>query len=168
MFKTSNSCLAPIFGAMGVAVALALAVPQPAAAASPFASFTGSWSGSGQVIGAKGDHEQIRCRAQYSKAEHAEALNQKIVCASDSYRIDITSYLEASGTMVQGSWQEATRNISGHLTGRIEAGQFSGDVVGPSFSAAVSLSSKGRTQVVSIRPHGGDIADVRVDLERRE
>lgn len=170
MDKYSKSFLAPKAKALGLAagaaVALGLAAPQTAAAAPPFASFAGSWSGSGEVIGTNGNRERIRCRAQYSEAQHGEALNQTIVCASDSYRIDITSYVEASGSSVQGDWREATRDVSGHLTGHIESGHFSGAVVGAGFTALVSLTSNGRTQAVSIRPQGGDIADVQVELRR--
>lgn len=170
MDKRSNSFLAPKAKALGlaagVAIALGLAAPQTAAAAAPFASFAGSWSGSGEVIGTNGNRERIRCRAQYSEAKQGEALNQTIVCASESYRIDITSYVEATGSSVQGYWREATRNVSGQMSGSIEGGRFNGDVVGPGFSAAVSLSSNGRTQAVNIRPQGGDIADVQIELRR--
>jgi hypothetical protein len=34
------------------------------------------------------------------------------------------------------------------------------------FSATISLTSNGRTQAVSIRPSGGDVTDVRIDLQR--
>ena len=35
-------------------------------------------------------------------AEQGDALNQSIVCASESYRIDITSFAEASGGVGPG------------------------------------------------------------------
>ena len=95
-------------------------------------------------------------------------MSQTIVCASASYRIDIQSYVEASGRTVQGTWREETRNIAGELTGRIEGGRFEGAVIGPGFSAGISLWSNGRRQQVNIQPSpGGDIADVRIELERR-
>ncbi len=141
---------------------------QSAAAASPFEAFLGEWTGGGQVIGSNGDREHIRCRANYDDSKRGEALSQTIVCASPSYRIDIQSYVEASGQNVQGTWREDTRDISGHLTGSIEGGRFVGAVVGPGFSAQVSLRSNGRRQAVTIQPSpGGDIADVRIELERR-
>jgi hypothetical protein len=138
-----------------------------AAAAGPFDGFVGSWSGSGHVIGTKGDRELIRCRANYSETESGSALNQSIVCASASYRIDITSSVQASGSTVQGYWKEATRDASGQLTGRIQGGHFDGSIVGPGFTAAISLTSNGHRQAVSVRPQGGDINDVQIELERR-
>jgi hypothetical protein len=52
------------------------------------------------------------------------------------------------------------------MTGRISEGQFVGEFSAPTFSAAISLTSNGRTQTVSIQPHGGDISDVRIELKR--
>ncbi len=85
------------------------------------------------------------------------ALNQTIVCASESFKLDIHSYAEASGELVQGYWRETGRDLSGHMTGRISEGRFEGEIVAPTFTAAISLASNGR-QTVSIQPRGGDIS----------
>ncbi len=167
MFESAVSRI-PHATALAIGIALGLAAPGPVAAAvSPFQRFVGDWAGGGQVTGSNGASERIRCRARYSESEQGDALNQSIVCASQSYRIDITSFVQASGESVQGDWREATRDISGHLTGQIADGRFEGAVVGPGFSARVSLSSDGRRQAVNIEPSGGDITDVRVELHRR-
>ena len=134
----------------------------------PFAGFSGEWRGSGHVVAADGHREQIRCRGGYSLAEHGEAVSQTLVCASDSYRFDISSYVVAEGRNVRGHWQETTRQVEGNLTGSIADGRFEGNVIGPSFTAAISLRSTGRRQTVSIRPKGGDIASVDVVLARAE
>ncbi len=147
---------------LAVAVGAAAATLWPgrsAAAAGPFQAFVGDWTGGGQVIGSNGARERIRCRANYGESQQGEALSQTIVCASPSYRIDIQSYVAASAGSVQGTWREETRNLSGQVTGRIEGGRFVGAVVGPGFSAGLSLSSNGRRQAVTIQPSaGGDIA----------
>jgi len=72
-----------------------LAAPPVGLAAGPFQSFAGGWSGVGQVVGSNGHHEAIRCRAEYSEAKGGAALNQTIVCASESFKLDIHSYVEA-------------------------------------------------------------------------
>ena len=142
--------------------------PSRAAPGGPFEAFVGDWTGGGEIVGANGNREHIRCRANYGESNRGEALAQSIVCASASYRIDIQSYVEASGQSVQGTWREQTRNISGQLTGTLEGGRFEGSVVGPGFSAQIALRSNGRRQAVNIQPSpGGDIADVRIELERR-
>jgi hypothetical protein len=152
------------------ALALAVALVASASAAvtpSPFRNFLGHWTGKGQIVGSDGHQESIRCRAEYSDAKDGAALNQTIVCASESFKLDITTYAEASGEQVQGNWREAARDVSGSLTGRIAENRFEGQISSITFSAAISLTSNGRTQAVSIRPSGGDVTDVRIELQRR-
>ena len=131
---------------------------------SPFASFLGSWRGSGQVVGADNKRERITCRANYSISEKGDALTQTLVCASDSYRFEISSYAVADGRSVQGHWREATRQVQGSLTGEVADGQFEGNVAGPGFTAGMSLRTAGGKQSVSISPQGGDIAKVEIIL----
>jgi hypothetical protein len=138
-----------------------------AAGSDPFASFLGEWTGSGEVSGANGSHERIRCRATYTASEGGRGLSQSIVCASSSYRVNVESFVEATGDDVIGTWREATRDASGHLTGKVEKGSFQGSVVGPGFSAQVSLRSDGRHQTVRIAPTGSDITEVKVELQRQ-
>jgi hypothetical protein len=159
---------APQMKALSLAAAIVLSAPKPAAlAASPFDRFVGDWRGGGEVVGSNGHRESIRCRAEYSEAKDGAALNQTIVCASESFKFDIQSYAEASGDSVQGYWREANRDVSGHMTGRISEGQFVGEITATTFTAALSLTSNGRTQTVDIKPGAGDIFDVRIELKRR-
>lgn len=153
---------------LALALAVTLVASGSAAATSgPFLNFIGQWSGSGQLVGSDGHRESMRCRAEYSGAKDGAAVNQAIVCASESFKFDIRSHVEASGESAQGYWTEVSRNVSGNLTGRIAENHFEGQISSPAFSAAISLTSNGRTQAVSIRPSGGDVADVRIDLRRR-
>jgi hypothetical protein len=159
-------CASPI-KAMGLAAAIVLSAPMPAAlAGSPFERFVGVWTGGGQMVGSNGHRESMRCRAEYSEAKGGAALNQSIVCASESFKFDITSYSEASGDSLQGTWKEASRDVSGHMSGRISEGQFVGEFSAPAFSAGISLTANGRTQTVSIQPRGGDISEVHIELKR--
>jgi hypothetical protein len=119
------------------------------------------------MVGSNGHRESIRCRAEYSETKDGAAVNQAITCASESFKLNIKSYAEASGGQVQGYWNEAARDVSGHLSGRISEGRFEGEFTAPAFTAAISLTSNGRSQSVSIRPHGGDISDVHIELQRR-
>ena len=153
--------------ALGLATVLGTAAVGSPAAAGPFERFDGGWRGEGYVIGAKGDRERFICSARHSVAEAGEALSQSIKCAGGGYQIQSTCDAKASGGSVQGTWWEATRNISGRLTGRVANGEFEGTVEGPMFTAQFSVVVTGRRQVIHFRPQGGDIADVRVDLERR-
>jgi hypothetical protein len=167
MSAMSLSYRSPNLRAFGLTVAVALRAQHAvAAAASPFQKFIGAWSGSGQIVGSNGHRESIRCRAEYAEAKEGSALSQAIVCASESFKLDIKSYVEASGDSIQGYWSEAARDLTGHLTGRIAEGRFEGEISSPASTAAISLTSNGRSQAVSIKPRGGDVSDVRVELKR--
>ena len=153
---------------LALALAVTLAASESAAVtSSPFRDFIGQWSGRGQVVGSDGHRESMRCRAEYSGAKDSAAVNQAIVCASESFKFDIRSHVEASGESAKGYWSEVSRNVSGSLTGRIAENQFEGQISSLTFTAAISLTSNGRTQAISIRPSGGDVADVRIELQRR-
>jgi predicted RND superfamily exporter protein len=156
------------FTALSFIAAMVLTAPQARAAGDdPFQKFMGQWTGGGEVINSTGVREHIRCRAEFSGGEGGAMMNQSIVCASPSYRLEIQSSAEAAGDSVHGVWRENTRGISGQLDGKVADGRFVGAVVGPGFNASVSLTSNGRRQTVSISPQGGDIAQVSIDLERR-
>jgi hypothetical protein len=158
---------APPMKALGLAAAIVLSAPMSVAlVASPFERCLGVWTGGGQIDGTNGHRESMRCRAEYAEAKDGAALSQTIVCASESFKLDITSYAEASGESVQGYWKEASRDVSGHMSGRISEGQFVGEFSAPTFSAGISLTSNGRTQTVSIQPRGGDISEVHIELKR--
>lgn len=135
--------------------------------ASPFAKFVGSWDGAGQVAGVNGSVETLRCRATYATPADAQ-LSQSLTCASDSYRIQIHSFVVAEGRSVEGHWEEATRQVTGHLAGTIADGRFEGSVSGTAFTAGLSLNAAGSKQTVVITPNGGDIARVNIVLSRHD
>ena len=167
MISISLRPRSPRFALLVAAAAAAFGVQQTGArAASPFEKFTGEWRGGGQILESNGRREPIRCRAEYSEAKDGAALNQAIVCASESFKLDIKTYVEASAGLVQGYWTDATRDVSGHLTGRIEEGRFEGEISAAAFGAYILLTSNGRRQAVSIKPRSGDVSDVRIDLKR--
>jgi hypothetical protein len=167
MFGALLSFRSRRLGALCLAVTVAFNAQQTIAlAASPFQKFVGEWSGGGQIVESNGHRESIRCPAQYAEAKDGSALNQAIVCASESFKLNIKSYVETSGEVVQGYWSEATRDVTGHLTGRVAEGRFEGEISAPAFTATISLTSNGRSQAVSIKPRGGDVSDVRIALKR--
>jgi hypothetical protein len=132
----------------------------------PFTRFSGAWRGAGQVVGANGNRERITCRATYTISDNGSGLTQTLVCASDSYRVDINSYIVADGHNVQGHWQETTRQVQGDLTGQIADGDFEGGVSGVGFTAKISLRASGRKQVLNIKPDAGDVSSVDIQLSR--
>lgn len=136
------------------------------AAISPFAAMAGTWSGGGVLQSSDGTQERLRCRAGYDVADGDE-LRLNLRCASASYNFDLTSDLQYRGGAISGSWSEASRNVSGTVSGRASGGQIEASAMGQNFSAELSLSTRGNRQFVSLRPRGTNIAEVSLELNRR-
>ncbi len=96
----------------------------------------------------------------------AYSLSQALVCASDSYRVDIRSNIQSDGHNIQGSWQEATRNANGGIVGTMDRGMIDGVVTCPGFRAEIFVRTNGRKQSVTIRPEGMDVASVDIVMSR--
>jgi hypothetical protein len=152
-------------GAAVAALLLSL-TPHPGHAqrGGPFAGLAGSWSGSGSVSLANGTTERLRCRAAYDPTADGDGLQLNLRCNSDSYEFDLRSRLQHQGGAVTGSWVDATRNVSGSVTGRASAGQIDGVVQGPGFSASLSMATRRNRQTVTIRSAGTELAQVSVTL----
>jgi len=167
---SSSASKARLAGAFAVAfLGAALLGPNVgyAAGSGPFGAFPGNWRGTGQVVSAGGQTDTIACRATYTTSERGDSLKQSLVCASDSYRFDISSEVVANGNTFQRQWQEADRNLLGNLTGQISRGDYQGMVTGQGFTAQIAIKVSERKQVVSIRPSAGSITDVEVALTRQ-
>ena len=134
----------------------------------PFVAFVGSWRGSGQATIKDGHHERrSRNIAAFRAPQRAWSATISLVCASDSYRFNVESYVEAQGQNIHGHWEETTRKVQGDLTGRVEGGQFRGTVTGGLFSVDMSIRATERAQAVSMVPHGADVTDLEVVLNRQ-
>jgi hypothetical protein len=138
-----------------------------AAISSPFAAMAGSWSGGGIINTSDGGQEPLRCRAAYEVGAAGTELRLNLRCASDSYNFDLASQVAYRGGAISGSWSEASRNASGTLSGRAVGDRIEASARGQTFSAELSLTTRGRRQTVSIRPEGTNITAVSLELERR-
>ncbi len=153
--------------AAAVLAVLSLQAVDARAADGPFTSLEGNWIGSGTIAMKSGTRERIRCRATYAVSPAGTAINQKLLCASDSYRFNVLSDESEEGGVISGNWSETTRNATGSVSGRIDGSVIRATVNGVGFTADLSLVTRGRTQAVSIRPSGGtDVVDVTVNLRR--
>lgn len=125
-----------------------------AQSAQPFAGMSGVWSGKGH-ISLEGDaREAIRCKATYAVRQDGNALQQTLRCASDSYKIELTSNVVSSGGKLTGTWSEATRNVSGDVKGTTAGGRFQVVVSAGTFSADLVVNTRGDSQSVVIRSDG--------------
>jgi len=163
------------YGLFGQAITVALvgaALMLPLAAGhaqsgAPFAGFAGAWSGTGTVSLSDGSTERIHCKADYKVNSTGMGLKQQLHCASDSYKFDLSSDVTSNGERISGNWSEASRNASGSISGRAAGDRIEASATGPTFSAALSLTTRGRRQTVSIRPEGTNIRAVSLALDRR-
>ncbi|MGH6682097.1 MAG: hypothetical protein ACREDL_24905 [Bradyrhizobium sp.] len=138
----------------GLCAALMWSVSAGHAQSGPFAGFGGAWIGSGTVALSDGSIERIRCKAEYKISGSGLGLKQKLRCASDSYKFDLTSDVISNGDRISGNWSESSRNIFGSLQGTAGGGQIELFVQANGFAASLTLRSNGRRQTVQISSKG--------------
>lgn len=132
-------------------LAISLSGSPSYADSGPFAGMAGNWSGAGNVTFDDGSTERIRCRATYAVGAGGNGLNQSLVCASDSYKLDLKSNVVAQGGALSGTWSESSRNVSGTLEGHSANGNFQVVVTAPGFSANLALTTRGNKQSVVLK-----------------
>lgn len=132
----------------------------------PFANLHGNWTGNGTITLSSGATERIRCRVKYVVENADRNMQQELRCASDSYKFEVSSNIDYSAGSVYGTWMEITRKVSGAVTGTATGNQIEARVAGGPFSAALSLTTNGNAQAVTIRPTGTDVTAVTISLQR--
>ena len=131
----------------------------------PFTGLDGAWNGTGTVTLADGNSERIRCRASYKVGSSGGALQQTLRCASDSYKFDLSSDVTSSGNNVTGNWSEASRGVSGQITGTATPGQINVLVQASGFAANLQVATKGNKQSVSMTSKG-EIKSVNITMNK--
>ena len=146
------------------AVALGLSAPSLNAQSAPFAALAGSWSGSGRIDLQDGTSERIRCRASYSVGGDGLSFKQQLRCASDGYKFDVNSNIQSTGGSLSGTWSEATRNLSGSVSGNATPSRIQARVSGGAFSAGLNVYTNGNQQGITIVPQGTEVKGVTVTM----
>jgi hypothetical protein len=88
--KPSASCLKKAVLVSGLLLTSAQGHADPGSEG-PFLGLSGHWSGAGTVTMTNGVTERIRCKATYAVNATGKAVQQTLRCASDSYRVEISS-----------------------------------------------------------------------------
>src|SRR5262245_11394502 len=140
------SVLAPV--AM-LAPAYSYAVTGPGG---PFLGLSGQWSGAGTITMADGSTARLRCKAANTVNANGRAILKSLSCASDSYKLDISSNVASEGGSLSGSWAESTRGVSGNISGRASGSAIIAKVAGSGFTASINVRTQGDKQSVTIRP----------------
>lgn len=120
----------------------------------------GNWSGGGTITLDDGSRERIRCRASYQVS--GANMTMSLTCASDAYKFNLGANVVDGGGQVAGNWTEASRGISGTLSGRGGGGNFQVVASTAGFNANISLRTAGNKQSVTMRAdsqfRGADIS----------
>jgi hypothetical protein len=150
-----------------IAVLLTAQVQAEPGSEGPFAGLSGHWSGGGTVTMANGATERLRCKAAYAVNATGNALQQTLRCASESYRVEISSNVVAKGGSLSGSWTETSRGLSGNISGRASDAEIVANVAGAGFTARLDVRTQGDKQAVTIRPQGGtEVSAVSISLRK--
>jgi hypothetical protein len=129
LLKPSASCLKKAVLVSGLLLSSAQGHADPGSEG-PFLGLSGHWSGAGTVAMTNGVTERIRCKATYAVNATGKAVQQTLRCASDSYRVEISSTVISEGGSLSGSWAEATRGVSGNISGRASGAEIVTNVAG--------------------------------------
>ena len=149
-----------------VLLSLFLAGGAAYAAVGPFGGMAGSWAGGGMLTMSDGSAERLRCRASYDVGGTGTDLKLQLKCASASYNFDLGSNVAYQDGRITGTWNEASHNVHGAITGHANGGRIEAAVNGQSFAGNLSLTTRGNQQTISIRTQGTDITSVTLALNR--
>jgi hypothetical protein len=158
----SGSLLALVF-------AFPISIPSAIAqSAGPFAEFTGSWSGAGQLRPQNGAPERIRCNATYRPGGSKRDVELQLRCASDSYNFDLVGQFTADDqNQVSGRWTERSRSTGGTANGNAQGDRLQLHIESAGFAAEVIMVTRNRKQSVDIDSHGaGQVVRASITLNR--
>jgi hypothetical protein len=133
----------------------------------PFAGMGGNWSGAGTVTLEDGSTERIRCRATYVVDDRGTDLKLTLICASDSYKFDLSGNVFIDRGALSGNWSEASRNVHGSLDGSGAGGKFQVLATAAGFAAQLSVTTRGNRQSVEIRSQQSNFRGASMSLSRR-
>jgi hypothetical protein len=145
-----------------------LVSPAQTQGSGPFSSLAGNWAGGGSLAIGNSANESIRCRAQYRVGSGGATASLELRCASDSYKFELQSNVRYQNGEVLGDWSEKTRGAAGRVVGSIKGDQVNVRVEGQTFSALLSLTTRGDKQSISITgPVGREMSEASITLNRR-
>jgi len=156
---------APLPGRSIAGALAALILLSPVAWADTlFDNLLGSWGGAGQIRYDDGKAEDIKCTAYYSGG--GDKLRLAIRCRGGNAEVEIRGELAAQGDKLAGTWEERTFKAAGEATGRYAAGKMTLSVTGGGFSGAMTVTTAGAKQVVTISAEGIKMRSVNVTLAK--
>jgi hypothetical protein len=170
-------CLRPVLSLCSVLAAVGMLAPAhgyaDAGSRGPFLGLSGQWSGAGTITMADGSTERLRCKSANAVKANGRAIQQNLRCASDRFRLDVTSNVVSADGSLFGSWAEKSHGVWGSVSGRASGSAILANVAGIGFAASMYVRTKGDREAVAmqsfrLRPHRGtDGASISVALHKR-
>lgn len=154
----------PAFAAAWMSV-ISISAVSVAAAAGPFDSLSGSWSGAGNIRLDDGRTEGLKCKAYYSPRGGA-SLGLALRCASASNKIDLRATLNSTGSRIAGSWEERTFNVTGSASGQAAGNAIKLAIEAGVLAGSLSVITNGQSQTISVRTDGAALKGVHINLRR--
>jgi hypothetical protein len=126
------------------------------ASGNPFDQLKGDWTGGGVVTPSKGGTEKVDCKVTYTVA--GSAVTQSMLCSGNDYKFDAKTKFKYDGGKVTGSWNEATYDASGSVSGTAAGETVHARISGDKFSGrmAINVADGGHTiNIVQLDPKSG-------------
>ena len=154
-----------LLAALTGATVLADGISRSVAAASPFGTLAGTWSGRGKATFDNGETEALKCNAYYRSLAGGNQLGLAIRCASASAKIELRANLAYAGGSVSGTWEERTYNATGTVSGSASANAIRLVFTGP-IGGSMTMSHSRTSQQVSITSSGSSLRNVSMSLSK--
>lgn len=140
-------------------------VATPAVASGGLADLVGTvWSGSGQLKFNEGQSEALKCKAYYTR--RPQGLGIALRCASVGQSIDLRALLVATGSHLNGTWEERSFSAAGKATGTLSGPRLVLLVEGAGLKAIMTVTTSGNSQSVSITSEGTRLRAVTIGLSK--
>jgi hypothetical protein len=136
------------------------------AASAPFDGLSGKWAGEGSIALTNGTTERLRCDATYAVGGGGATLDQSLKCASDNYKFDLRVSLEDKDGAIVGNFNELNNNVQGGISGQDSKGLIHVEARAQTFTADVSVATRGTSQSVKIRSPSGNLSQVNITLHK--
>jgi hypothetical protein len=155
----------PALAAAGIAL-VSMAGVAGVAAAGPFDTLGGSWSGAGNIRLEDGRTEGLKCKAYYSPRSGGVSMGLALRCASASNKIELRATLNSTGSRIAGNWEERTFNVGGSASGQANGNTIRLAIDAGVLAGSMSVVTNGASQTISVRTDGAALKGVNISLRR--
>ena len=153
----------PALAVAGIAL-VSMSGVAGAAAAGPFDTLGGSWSG--RQYPARGwAHGRPQVQSLLFAAQRRRFHGPR-GCASASNKIELRATLNSTGSRIAGNWEERTFNVGGSASGQANGNTIRLAIDAGVLAGSMSVVTNGQSQTISVRTDGAALKGVNINLRR--